>query len=624
VEFPEDSTSGSIGAEIVVDQELSAVSDNPIPNKAVTIPLRAAQNDIKKMSSKIYTKAVFGYREDTLENWEANNPVLERGEPSIVRDGADGEWLKIGDGVTSWKDLPWKRGPRGEKGETIQLPISKGTGEGSILINEGIASGDYSIAGGTTDKEFVEGVVGETLSSIVNLNKSDAQGALSIALGADNIAQSGGSVALGYNNISGAKGYYFDEIDFQNKTITLSTTRRASTLIKPSYPSTVDWKAGDRLLIINGDRYFLTVTDVSGNILTFEELPFTEVNYSSTLSIFTYSKPNDRTIVNIDQPKTGEVVLGWGAIGIGTYNNTMGNNSYAVGYKNSVAGDFGAAFGQENIVGYSAFATGVKNNALGKASHAEGNMTTAEGVAAHSEGIETVAEGSGSHAEGRSTKANGENSHAEGFSSSASGKGSHAEGLHTLARGEASHAEGKPYWDGSKNVGGIAEGRYSHSEGHGTLALGEASHAEGHKTKAEGSNSHAGGNNSKVGSDAENGFAHGYDVLATRYKNEAAFGKCNLEEDDAIFMIGNGYWGKYEDGTAGNIRKNAFVVKSSNPNGDTDWSNKTKAWAEVDSQGDTPKSVVIKETLQSYATLEKVEALEKRIAELEKLINIES
>ena len=69
------------------------------------------------MSSKIYTKAVFGYREDTLENWEANNPVLEKGEPSIVRDGADGEWLKIGDGVTSWNNLPWKKGPKGEKGD---------------------------------------------------------------------------------------------------------------------------------------------------------------------------------------------------------------------------------------------------------------------------------------------------------------------------------------------------------------------------------------------------------------------------------------------------------------------------------------------------------------------------
>ena len=565
--------------------------------------------------------------------------------------------------------------------ESVKLPITKGTGENSIVINEGIASGDYSIAGGTTDKEFIEGVVGETLSSIVNLNKAEAQGALSIALGADNIAQSSGSIALGYNNISGAKGYYFDGIDFANNTITLSTTRRVSTLLKPNYPSSVDWKVGDRLFIVNGDRFFLTITNVSGNIITVEELPFTEINYSTTLSVYTYSKPNDRTVVNIDQPKTGEVVLGWGAIGIGTYNNTMGSNSYAIGYKNTVAGDFGTAFGQENTVGYSAFATGVRNEALGKASHAEGNITTAKGFATHTEGIETKAIGNASHTEGYKTKASGDYSHAEGNGTSTSGREAHAEGYCTKAEGDASHTEGSEtqaivdnshaegYRTTAEGEGSHAEGyntsakgKYSHAEGYTTEAIGDNSHtqgchttakgensnakgyyttaegnnshAEGYATKALGNNSHAqgkksvasaicsfvGGTNSVVGETAENGFAHGYDASATRYKNEVAFGNNNLEEDGAIFMIGNGYWGKNADGNSGNIKKNAFVVKSTNPNGSTDWGNTTKAWAEVDSQGETDKSVVILKTLQHFATLEVVEALEKRIAELEQKI----
>lgn len=68
------------------------------------------------MEDKIYLSGTFSYREDTLENWAANNPILEKGEPAIVRDGADGEWLKIGDGITSWNDLPWKQGPRGLTG----------------------------------------------------------------------------------------------------------------------------------------------------------------------------------------------------------------------------------------------------------------------------------------------------------------------------------------------------------------------------------------------------------------------------------------------------------------------------------------------------------------------------
>lgn len=69
------------------------------------------------MSNKIYLYGRFGFREDTLENWEAKNPVLEKGEPGVVRDGQNGEWLKIGDGVTPWNELDYKRGPQGEKGD---------------------------------------------------------------------------------------------------------------------------------------------------------------------------------------------------------------------------------------------------------------------------------------------------------------------------------------------------------------------------------------------------------------------------------------------------------------------------------------------------------------------------
>ena len=70
----------------------------------------------KDMSTKIYANARFGLREDTLENWSKNNPILEKGEPAVVRDGVNGEWLKIGDGITDFNRLPWKKGPKGEQG----------------------------------------------------------------------------------------------------------------------------------------------------------------------------------------------------------------------------------------------------------------------------------------------------------------------------------------------------------------------------------------------------------------------------------------------------------------------------------------------------------------------------
>ena len=77
------------------------------------------------MAGKIYLDASFGYREDILENWEKSNPLLERGEISFVRDGADGKFVKIGDGSTLWNELPYAPLPKGEKGER-GLPGERG------------------------------------------------------------------------------------------------------------------------------------------------------------------------------------------------------------------------------------------------------------------------------------------------------------------------------------------------------------------------------------------------------------------------------------------------------------------------------------------------------------------
>ena len=57
---------------------------------------------------------VFQPKRKTKAEWESENPILRDGEFGVVRDGADGEWLKVGDGVTAWKSLPYKKGPKGD------------------------------------------------------------------------------------------------------------------------------------------------------------------------------------------------------------------------------------------------------------------------------------------------------------------------------------------------------------------------------------------------------------------------------------------------------------------------------------------------------------------------------
>ena len=57
---------------------------------------------------------VFQPKRKTKAEWESENPILRDGEFGVVRDGADGEWLKVGDGVTPWSSLPYKKGPKGD------------------------------------------------------------------------------------------------------------------------------------------------------------------------------------------------------------------------------------------------------------------------------------------------------------------------------------------------------------------------------------------------------------------------------------------------------------------------------------------------------------------------------
>lgn len=496
--------------------------------------------NVKKIKTRIQSKY------DVEKNWDQATFTPLKGE--VIYYGPDKDEngnvihdytrYKVGDGVTPINDLElvdsqgdWNQNDSTKCDFIKNKPsIKKGDGEGSLVINEGNATGDFSIAGGTTNKALIEDLVGSTIASITTLNKSNANGVLSIALGADNNANTGGSVAMGYDNISGGKGYYFDDIDFTNRIITLSSTRRTSTLVEPTYPSSVNWAAGDKLFIVNDDRYWLEVESVNGNKVTVKELPFSSIGYESKLSIFTYSKPNDRSVINVNKPENGVVDIGWGAFSIGTQNTVVGSNSYAVGYKNTIAGDFGTAFGQENIVGYSAFATGVGNQAKGKAAFASGDNTEAIGSCSHTEGHGTIANANYAHAEGYKSTASNENAHAEGIKTFASGYASHAEGNQTQATNEEAHAEGYIT---------EASGAYSHAEGSNTVASNRDAHAEGHATLASGAYSHAGGIGTIASGDAQ-----------------TAIGRYNAENPNALFIVGNGSAGGDE------FRSNVFEIIS--------------------------------------------------------------
>lgn len=66
--------------------------------------------------TKLFLNGAVAFRRDTFAEWSAKNPVLMAGEFGVVTDGNDTDWLKVGDGVTDWNSLPFKRGPQGFMG----------------------------------------------------------------------------------------------------------------------------------------------------------------------------------------------------------------------------------------------------------------------------------------------------------------------------------------------------------------------------------------------------------------------------------------------------------------------------------------------------------------------------
>ena len=270
--------------------------------------------------------------------------------------------------------------------------------------------------------------------------------------------------------------------------------------------------------LVNDKKYedCSTITEINGNVLTVDKLPFTksDMKTSSVASVIGYEAIDEFSIYCIKRDFD---------------NNTKVLTLSKYDVKDGV--DFGGGALSEGVQTYAvnigAHAEGAQTVAKGQYSHAEGIRTVAN-YAAHAEGSETIASGSRCHAEGYKNEASGDFSHVEGDNNIASGTSSHAEGYNTRATNNQSHAEG-----GSTN----ATGKQSHAEGWSTTASGLHSHAEGGYTIASAWNSHAGGNYAEA--NGSNSFAHG-DHVKTSNANEVAFGQYNKSESDTLFSIGNG------------------------------------------------------------------------------------
>lgn len=427
------------------------------------------------MAEKTF-KARVQHKTQTSEQWEqATNFTPKKGEIVVVQEeNSKTSQLKVGNGIDNVNALePISSG--GEAGGA-DLPLSKGSGEDSLIIGEGTATGKNSIAAGTSDNGIVTELVGSTIDDYFTIAEPKANGTASQAHGASTVSYSSGSRSYGINSQAGYLGYYIWEID--GNTLVLSTTQNKSFLSsrkKPNSEILKNWTVGMTVSAVAQAYYpcFAKITEIDplDGTITVDNVPFSELGQSTTMaphdsSIIAIPDVTKKSILGQELETTrpncyGEVDLGIGAVADGFDNIAAGIVSTAFGYRNTAIGTAAFVTGRDNFGGFATLTGGLRNKALGESSAAVGRENTASGRFAFVSGYMNESTGNASVAEGVSNKASGKAAHAEGTNTEASGENTHAEGSNTKASGENAHA------DGYKT---IASGFGSQAHGTGTIA----------------------------------------------------------------------------------------------------------------------------------------------------------
>lgn len=251
--------------------------------------------------------------------------------------------------------------------------IHKGTSTNSFEIFDGVASAEYSMAVGTSEKDAIIPIVGPTLAGTIKVNAPAASGVGAIATGGGSEATSAGALAMGSLNRVGVTGFYWSAIG--TNTITLSTAQGSADWTLPDGVK-FDWEVKDTISIVNNSKYpaCAKITGISGNVITVDKLPFSEAVTPENVmpddyTIFACYKKDVATegllapVVTQERwyPRSGTVTIGWAGTAFGIENLVSGSAGFAVGWNNWTAGDFGAAFGRDNITGYTSFAAGREN-----------------------------------------------------------------------------------------------------------------------------------------------------------------------------------------------------------------------------------------------------------------------
>jgi autotransporter adhesin len=463
------------------------------------------------MARKVYVDTRICYREDTLENWQTNNPVLERGEPSVVRDPINAnEWFKVGDGVTAWNDLPWKEAPAGDISEANYIYNNK-------KIND------------------ENNIVGYKGYHMISSEPSTDGKSISIELRDSNLEEK----AIDKYAVNDLVNIEANTHLYQKQKITAITTNS------------------------NGNTV-VTLVEVDSGTISFELEPEDELENWIYVPGKYFGEPipqfSHGVVSGIDT-----VAAGYAAFAGGRDNKTYGNYGFTIGRKN-IAAYLGVATGLETkalAIGSKAHgrwteATGENSVSLGQSSKAKGHTSLATGLATEANNVGATSLGSGTKANGKSTIASGSGTSADGDNSLSGGSNTKAIGKNAVSLGDGTKAEGNNALSGGDGAvakgnnalafGGPdfmatrpqAKGNDSVALGRGTIAgvdgeTGANAIATGQTTEASGNNALSLGNYTKA--KGENSVASGEKTEAIE-KNAASFGQQTIAKGYCSFIAG--------------------------------------------------------------------------------------
>lgn len=448
----------------------------------------------------------FQQKTDTSQNWEKagnNGFIPKKGEIIVYQDDTSSK-IKIGDGVTNVNILEFSSGEADLSFVEEHIINKENPHEVTAEQIDAVSLNKFN-----EHKNNKNNPHGITATQVIGAagHKTEYNG--EVFNDDNNKALSPYSAASGKETTAGILGYYYYNVDINNKKIYVTDQQGVA-----NTSTVVNYSVGDVLSIVHGSKYpnCSTITTIDGNVITVDSLPMTSFSLST-------SSDDACSLYAISKPLAGVVSLGYYAHAEGLNTQALERVAHAEGRDTLAYGQYGHAEGRGTKAFYCAHSEGYYAEATGFYSHAEGGTTKATAQSAHAEGENSVATAERAHAEGYKTKAVGKNTHAEGEEVEAGGQSSHAEGYKTIANGKYSHTEGnisKTEGIGSHAEGynTFAQGEYSHSEGRETKALGNYSHTEGTASQASGECSHAEGKYTQAS--GMNAHAEGYGTYATQ------------------------------------------------------------------------------------------------------------